>query len=427
MPTVGSWPIDQIPEGTLTPTPENTVSEEVQRAFTLASHAFDRGDLETALVHLDAALALAPANAGCLSLRGQVHVALLHPLQGEADLQAALSVDPFQKDARRTLAELYADYNQWREATAEYRRYLILAPADAHTWFVLGQLLERQYQPVAAIEAYSATLELEPTHIDALSRRGNLYLQAEDYEAAWPDYSALIQLAPSVELYQTRAEIGLGLNAPLLAAADFQQAILLTESAGDSPYPLMIQLGKAYLAADVPLQAAATFSESVGLSKRLEPRLLLGESYLQAQAYATALQVYSNTLPLAGPWEGSSVHLGQGRAYLGLGELETALAEFEQAITTATLIEERASALRWQSEVYLILGQVEEAVVNLTLAHELTEDPIYLYWRGLAYQAAEDFAAAEADLTAFVQDADPKLVEPAWLEDAQARLAALSP
>ncbi len=430
-PTVSSeadgWPVDEIPAGTLTPTPANMVPAEAQRAFAAATRAWERGDMEQALIQLDQALLLAPEHSGFLSLRGQVHVALLHPLQGESDLRTALSLDPFSALARRTLAELFASYGRWREAAAEYERYLALAPADSDTWFALGQIYELRNQPLAAIDAYSMTLSLDPAHVEGLGRRAEMYYLAGNLEAAWPDYTTLIEITPTVDLYELRAEISLDLDAPLLAAADFQQAISLTLLSEAPTYTLMIRMGEAYLAAGAPIRAADTFSEAIRLTDSVEPRLLLGESYLLGQDYPAALEVYSSTLALGSALESQPVLLGRGRALLGLGEYQAAMVDFDRAISLAATAVEQAIALAGRSELYVALEQIPKAVADLTTAYETSGDLVYLYRRGVVYQTAGDTEAAVTDLTAFLEDADPEEIDPALVSDAQARLESLTP
>lgn len=424
-PSAAYWPVREIPETTLTPTRSYAVPPSAHSYFGAAERAHAEGDLEEAFHSLDQALALYPEHSDFLALRGRVFISLSLPLEGEADLFRALRIDPFHAPARRALADLYADYGSLQAAAAEYTRYLALAPDDPQGWYGLGRVWERQALAAQALIAYSKTLELAPTHSEALSHRAVLWQEAEDYAAAWSDYTALLAQSPSAEAYEARAQINLLLDAPLMAAADFRAAIDLAP-AGTPTYALMMQLGHAYLLGDAPDKAALTFREAISLTNDLEPRIWLGESLLAAGDYPSALEVFDRAADLAAPLEMARALAGRGRAYAGMGDHEAALAEFSSALVYAATADERAGVLEWRSESYAASEQYAEAIADLTEAHDLVPIPLYLYRRGVLYQAAGDYGAAVADLTSFLETADPEKIDPEALHDCRKRLEELA-
>jgi len=424
-PTATYWAVDAIPAVTLTPTPARAVPPAAERMLADAHRAIEDDDLERALQLLDEGLELVPDHAGFFSTRGQVLVALMHPLDAESDLRRALGLDPFQQDARRTLAGLYAQYGRWRDAAAEYTRYLTLAPDHAAAWYALGQIREQQGRPTEATAAYSAALELDPDHLDALTRRATLWLQAEDYEAAWTDYTALIGLQPSAELYQARGDLDLRLGAPLAAAADFEEALSL-QPAGVPTLTLVMQIGQAYLQGEAPDRAVPALTTAISLTAALEPRIWLGESHLATGNYTAALHIYSSTVQLATPPELGQVLAGRGRAHLGLGNYDEAAADLEEALNYARSGPEQAAILEWRSASYAALERYQEAIIDLTAAYRLTSSPAYLYHRGTVYQATGNHRAAIADLTDFLDTADPNGPDPLLIADAETRLEELT-
>jgi tetratricopeptide (TPR) repeat protein len=423
---VGSWPPGVIPPVTLTPTPADAVPEAALRAYARAQSALAAGDLDLALAQVDEALALDPGHTDFLAFRGEVLIARRLPLQGQADLRAALSYDPFNAPARRTLADLYAQYGRWRDAEAEYERYLTLAPTDPAGWFALGGARQAQGQVLSAITAYSQTLALDPAHLDGLRRRGDLWLAVEDYRAAWSDYSALLALAPSADLYQTRAAINRQLGLPLLAAADLESAISLTLPTGSPTATLMIDLGRAYLEGGAAERATAVFSATLSLVDSIEVRLLLGESYLATGVYTDALQLYAEILPLAQPVEKAAVLVGQARALLAAAEYGQAEEVLGIALDFATSLEQRAEILRWRSRAHLGAGFYPQALADLGAAEELAPHPLDRYWRGAIHEASGEADKAVVEWTAFLREADPDQVDPAVIADAEARLDALA-
>ncbi len=283
-PTIERWPPHEIPAVTLTPTPPSAVPAAATALYEQARRAVDQNDLERAAALVDSALELAPYHADYWQLRGLVALLLDHPLEGEAHLRQALSIDPFHAGARQTLADLYGRYGRLREAAIEYTHYLTLAPHDPVGWYELGRIRERQGRTIEAIASYSRTLELDPSHSAGLVSRLGLRLQEKEYRAAWLDVSSLIVMTPTAALYHQRGEINIHLETPLLAAADFEAELELLAS-GTSTYTLLMQIGRAYLEGAAPLPAAATFQRAISLTTTLEPRIWLGESYLVAQEY----------------------------------------------------------------------------------------------------------------------------------------------
>lgn len=424
-PTLLPWLSELIPPITLTATRTGTVPAESAAYYTDAAIAYAGGDLSAALEHLDRALALAPDHCDFLTMRAQVLIDLERPLDAAADLHHALGIDPFHAQARKSLAELLIDYGRFRSATAEYNRYLTLKPDDADGWYALGQLLEHQDQLLEAISAYSQTLELEPNHIEGFSRRGALWKGQEYHEAAWSDYTALLALAPSAGTYFERAEINLLLDAPLMAAADLKAGLAL-QPPGAPSYDILMRMGQAYLEGGDPLQATEAFSQSIGLTSSVEPYLWLADSHLASGDYAAAAAVVGEVLPLISIRERGRALAARGRAYAGLENYEAALSDLTEALGFARNADEKAAILADRGVVRASLGQIEDAIIDLTAAYNLTADPRILYQRGMLWQRIGREQAAMADLRAFLELADRREIAPTLLEDAQLRLAELS-
>lgn len=419
------WDPGELPAKTLTPTRESAVPRAAQGAYAAASDAFAVGDLDLALSHVDEALSQAPEHAGFWGLRGEILIQLLQPLEGEANLLQALGIDPFHAPSRLALAQLYASFGRWREAAAEYTRYLTLVPDDPDAWYALGQVRERQGRSIDALDAYSQTLVLAPDHVACLSNRAALWLAQENLTAAWSDLTALLALDPQPEVYQTRAEINLQLGQPLLAAADLE-ALLSLQSGQTSTYTLMLQIGNAYLAGLAPARAATAFSTTLSFSDTVEARLGLGESYLALGEYAAARQVYSDTLSLAPPRTQGQVLTGRARAYFGEQEFGAAITDLDEALLFARTQEEKAIMLQWRSQSYAGLGLYEEAIIDLTEIYEQTPSPLLLYQRAVWHQASGNTEEAIADLRIFIEEASPEETDPAVLEDARIRLEELA-
>ena len=424
-PVTEGWDPDAIPSITLTPTPSGSVPYAARSAYSSALDAYQDQAYEDALILVDQALDLAREQVDYLTLRGQILIALVRPLDGSAELRRALSIDPFHAPARRAMAELYLYYHRERDAAAEFGRYLTLAPEDATGWYALGQIWEGQGLPLEAITAYSRTLELEPTHQGGLGRRGALWLEQENLLAAWSDYSALVIAHPDAEAYLTRGEINLQLDAPLLAAADLEAGLALLPAETQS-YSLTMQIGQAYLQGGAAIEAAAAFSEAISLTATIEPHLWLGKSYRAAGDYAETVELYDAIFDRITPLEAGELLAGRGEAYLALKEYDAALTDLSDALYYAKGTEDRVTILAWRAAAFAALEQLEEAITDLSAAYELAPTPSLLFQRGVLYLQAGDEEAAAADLVAFLENADPDRTNPEQLQAAQTHLDSLT-
>jgi tetratricopeptide (TPR) repeat protein len=374
---------------------------------------------------VDQALALAPEQVDYLTLRGQILVALLRPLDASEAWHLALSIDPFHAPARREMAELYLAYSRERDAAAEYDRYLTLAPEDAAGWFALGQIREAQDRPLEAIAAYSRTLELEPTHSSGLERRGALWLGQDNYLAAWADYTGLINTEPSADAYLARGAINLELEFPLLAAADLEAGLALLPEETQS-YSLTMQIGQAYLQGGAPIEAAAAFSEAISLTTSIEPHLWLGKSYRAAGDYAAAVDLYDAIHDRITPLEAEELLVGRGEAHLVLGNYDAAISDLSYALYYVQDLSQEVRILEWRSAAYAALEAYEEAIADLSAAFGLIPSPSLLYSRGLIHHQTGDDENAIADLTQFLETADPEDTDADQFQEAQNLLDSLT-
>ena len=150
-----------------------------------------------------------------------------------------------------------------------------------------------------------------------------------------------------------------------------------------------------------------------------------GESYLSIGAYDSAVEVFSETLSTAGPWEIGPALSGRGQAYAGLGEWQAALSDLDGALVADMPDEKRAEVYGRRAAVQAELDEWEQAVADWTQAYRLSMDPQYLYQRGMAYLVLEEWVLAKEDLTDYVAAAGEG-GNPEWLQTAETWLATQS-
>lgn len=152
------------------------------------------------------ALAITPGNATMHTLLGSI----LHDL-GRADeaitsLETALRLAPLDVRAHSKLGSVHESQNRFVEAELCCRRVIELEDS-AEARFRLASVLQTQVRTSDAIDAYQATLKLEPAHVEANNNLGTLLHGRGELEAAERHFRACLAANPRF----APAEMNLGL------------------------------------------------------------------------------------------------------------------------------------------------------------------------------------------------------------------------
>ena len=79
--------------------------------------------------------------------------------------------------------------------------------------YLIGVQEERHGEPLKAFERYQASIEIDPTFVDAYIELGGLLAKAEDYEGALTCYTDALRLDRNdLRIFANRAEILLALS-----------------------------------------------------------------------------------------------------------------------------------------------------------------------------------------------------------------------
>lgn len=113
-------------------------------------------------------------------------------------------------------------------ALEHFRRATAIAGAGADTWFGLSLAHRTLGPPEAEAAALDRALELEPRHLPALIRKGDLYAAQSDSRAAASFYRAAIKIARSTDTLavEWRAEIARVERLIHETTADFERHLL---------------------------------------------------------------------------------------------------------------------------------------------------------------------------------------------------------
>ncbi len=191
-----------------------------------------QGDAEGAVRHYSASLALEPENPALHYNLGTVLVELGEQAQAVRHFRAALELAPEYHNARYNLATALAGIARYEEAAGHYRTLLETDPGDFGTRFYLAQTLRRLDRegeaaeilgslveedpgrlrarlalgavlagndPDRAIAHYSAVLDLEPGHREALRALAPLLARLARYAQAAERYGEIVELEPEKE------------------------------------------------------------------------------------------------------------------------------------------------------------------------------------------------------------------------------------
>jgi tetratricopeptide (TPR) repeat protein/DNA-binding winged helix-turn-helix (wHTH) protein len=308
-------------------------------------------------------------------------------------IRQGLLTDPEGKDLYNALGTVCMRLGRYDEALAAFQRYIQLAPNDPNALDSLAELHQwlGQYEQAAA--AYSRALALNPESRVAVIHLGNLYLRQGRYRAAVEQYQRHLQIARD-DLQRGRS---------------FQYIAWLYLKQGDRA------------------RAAAAISEEV----KYDPTLLWN-SLVQALArgeqaavqklseanFTSADYNFYNERGLLRIWnyKRGYVALKQGRAVEAVNHFRAAVQQrpiewyfdsFEDCLANA----------------YLELGRLDEAIAEYERILKLNPNyPLAHYHLGQAYERKGDGARARAAYERFLQvwkDADADIPE---VIEAQQRL-----
>lgn len=159
-PQAANLPAQPAQAATLTPVP-------FEAALSLAQDAANRGDWDTALAYLDAALLAQPDSAQGLRQRGLAHQAAGNLDLALDDLSHAITLDPGQPSAYVSRGWLYAQRGEPAAALADLSHAIQLAPGYAQAYRSRAAVLTSLGDLTAASLDLQIYLDLVPQAADA--------------------------------------------------------------------------------------------------------------------------------------------------------------------------------------------------------------------------------------------------------------------
>ncbi len=361
----------------------------------LAKCALNAGDIEQALQACENALEMDPKNGAIFATLGRVRIALGDNEQAMGEFQQATQLAPHQAETWLAYAEAYCATGQPAKALEILRTASLATPNDPQIHLALGKSYLEEKSPTQALTSFrqaaallnyksappssgtgekdvKSTPEGPPSRLalqiayhlgETLHQLGHLEEARQVLEEAYSKAQG------NPDLAYAYAKILLDLDEDKAALPALK---VIVKSKPESPTPYL-EYARALLAADEQPQRALTLLNHVLKSSENMPAVsqeaqaLLGEAYAAAGNLAKAREAFRQALdsPIAQePSWRARLSMGFGKVNLLLGQVETALAALQEAVSFGS---QDARIHRSLSEAYLESGLITE---SFQAAHE---------------------------------------------------------
>jgi tetratricopeptide (TPR) repeat protein len=359
--------------------------------------------------YLARALRERPSLLGPNVIVGMDYLKLGSPEKGIPFLQAALKLDPANRDAREALASSYLAQNNFGGAAEQFRRIADLDPDKSEAYFklghqyldlaarlayrgahlygdsawghrFLGDLLYERARWQDAIDEYRKALTGDPQQPGLHAAIGESYLHAQQFEQAEAEFRRELQVdANSEQGWLGLANLALTRHQPTAALENLEKVSQI------SPEFLMVQH-------EFPWQSLD--EASPGWRERLSSAVPDGKAIqdpCKAHRYSRCIDSLEARKHLT-----DSDWLLLGKARLALRRYQPAADAFTHVHGTA---QENAESSYWLERTYQALGaetyaQLEESFPDSWRTHQLRAESYAL--RGSVNDALQEYHAALA-------------------------------
>lgn len=382
-------------------------------AFQAGSQAFAQGNLKQAQLFFERAVRLAPQVASAHTALGAVLRASWQLPAAEAELQAALKLDPRDRTGLLNLAIVDSLEHKDQEAVINLDRLRAVDPdlqgADSAVAAVpLAASLSHTGHLADAESLLQRAAAANPEDAAIADALGTIQAAAGHYDEAEAEFERSLALnVQSAPAHFHLGQVRLALDRPQDATAEFEKAHLLEPA--NSAYTLQLAhaLDLAGSEAEVVklLQTALQTAPAGPLATEMRYRLALA---LQSEGQSKQAIPFFTAVLADRPQDAEAL-INAGLAMVQTGDAPAGIALYRRALAlapaTATLDENLGVA-------YLQQGNLNGALVQfragLTLA---PENPQLHYDLGLALKLKDDLAGAVPE---FLQAAtlDPMLPDP---------------
>jgi tetratricopeptide (TPR) repeat protein len=250
---------------------------------------------------------------------------------GMAELALVIAEHPTYADAYAVRASFHARGGDLDAALADLDRAVELEPRSAPRYLARAQHFERAQDHDRALANFRRAAQLDRASTAAHAGAGRCHAAKGDHRAAIRAYGNAIKLAPNEPShYFVRAVMHEAAGHAERALADYDRSIALLEPQTDA----WLGRGRCRLRLGKNDAALADFTRVIqmrpaeGLAYRSRADALLG-----LERYDEALPDLDRAIELDAPGAPGASHWMRGRVLERQGDLERALADFDEAVT----------------------------------------------------------------------------------------------
>lgn len=406
------------------------------RAYTeirQAQTAFQQGNHQESIAHLDAALELNPNLADAYTNRATANLLLGHHKEAIADCDNAIKLNPHHVLAYINRASAKSLLGKEDDAIEDCNAALKLNPNYALAYYSRAgtNLSLKRYKE--AIADCDSTIKLDPNFFPSYFCRAMARGALEQNEAALADFDIALKLAPdSVEIYFARAHLKFALKDYAGTIEDYDKIVSLNPELGASLNVYGHRADAKYYLRDYegaiedydkaiqlnPKSKAAYYDRGIAKYNLGKSKADQGNTVEAQVDYQGAVEDYTEAIKLDPEY--ASVYNSRGWIKYLLGQFDhkrgdTAEARklFEAAVadsdTAIRLRQDNPSPASYHTRAAAkaALGAYREAIEDFNETILMRPDEArYYYDRGLAKQAFGQHAAAKTDFQK-AKDLDP--------------------
>jgi len=325
--------------------------------------AIFRGDYDTAIKLFNGALQKRLSNyqASFVYLnRGTAYNSKWRFDEAIHDLTEALRLNPKLADAYAGRGLAYLRKGEPEKAIVDLAAAIRLDPNSQSAYYNRGLVFLQRGEPDRAIADFDEAVRCNPNSGDALVARGLCYVAKNDLDRALASFDGAIAVDPNNAIgYAHRSNLYSAKGDPEKQRRDYEQARRLNPNIDQSPRRIASWLGKSY---------SEVFREA--------------KQAYEAGDFDRVIQLNNQLLTMnISRKEAAPVVLNRGNAYQGKGDLDKALADYEEAIVfdpknagahvnRALILRrkgQREEAMKAYDEAIRINPQLWEAYINRAL------------------------------------------------------------
>lgn len=176
-----------------------------------------------------------------------------------------------------------------------------------------------------AIQDFTKVIYFDPNYDRAYGNRGNCYIDLKEFTKAIEDLTKAIELNPNyIEAYGNRSAAYIKLKEPDKAINDCNKLISLGEKSGYHNRAIANELLERYDNAIFDFSKAIEFD-----TKNYHAYWFRGNVFSKIKQYEKAIKDYTKAIELAQPKDVGTIYRIRGNAYIELGEIAKANADFD--------------------------------------------------------------------------------------------------